>query len=73
MFPWLVTRAIHIEIIEELSSSAFINAERRFIAIRSPVTQFRCDSGINFVHVLDSLSVDAEFVEEGPVEEFLSS
>lgn len=67
LFTCLVTRAIHTEIIGELSSSAFIDAVRRFIAIRGPVTLFRSDRGTNFVGVLDSFSIDVEFVEDGPV------
>lgn len=44
LFTCLVTRGIHIELIEELSSSSFINALRRFTAIRGPVQQFRSDT-----------------------------
>ncbi|VDI84343.1 Hypothetical predicted protein [Mytilus galloprovincialis] len=49
LFACLVTRAIHLEVIEELSSSSFINAWRRFIALRGPVRQVRSDRGTNFV------------------------
>ena len=72
LFTCLVTRAIHIEVIEELSSSAFINALRRLLAIRGPVTQFRSDRGTNFVGATDDLSIDAHFVENGPVADFLN-
>ena len=33
MFTCLTSRAVHIEVIEDMSSSAFINALRRFISI----------------------------------------
>lgn len=69
----MVTRAIHIEVIEELSSAAFINALRRFIAIRGPVVQFRSDRGTNFIGATQDLSINAEFVEKGPVGTFLSN
>lgn len=49
LFTCLVTRAVHIEVVEEMSSSAFINAVRRFTAIRGPVKTFRSDQGTNFV------------------------
>lgn len=71
MFTCLVTRAIHIEIIEELTSSAFINALRRLIAIRGPVTQFRSDRGTNFVGATSELPIDAHFVEDEHVVQFL--
>lgn len=73
LFTCLVTRAIHIEVIEELTSSAFINALRRMVAIRGPVVQFRSDRGTNFVGGTDDLSIDAEFVEHGPVAKYLSN
>ena len=72
LFTCLVTRAIHTEVIEELSSSAFNNALRRLLAIRGPVTQFRSDRGTNFVGATDDLSIDAYFVENGPVADFLN-
>ena len=43
LFTCLSTRAVHIEIVEELSSSSFINALRRFMAIRGSVKIFRSD------------------------------
>nr|XP_034320016.1 uncharacterized protein LOC105322041 [Crassostrea gigas] len=72
LFTCLVTRAIHIEVIDELTSAAFINALRRFIAIRGQVTQFRSDRGTNFVGAVSDLSINAEFIENGPVSKFLS-
>lgn len=58
LFSCLVTRAIHIEIIEQLTSSSFINALRRFVAIGGPVTQFRSDRGANFVGTLEDLTIE---------------
>ncbi|CAC5390540.1 unnamed protein product [Mytilus coruscus] len=49
LFTYLVSRAIHIEVIEEMSSASFINAYRRFIAIRGSVKLLRSDRGTNFV------------------------
>ncbi|XP_062601577.1 uncharacterized protein LOC134263265 [Saccostrea cucullata] len=72
LFTCFVTRAIHIEVIEELTSGAFINALRRFIAVRGQVTQFRSDRGTNFVGAVNDLDIDAEFIENGPVSKFLS-
>ncbi|VDI30170.1 Hypothetical predicted protein [Mytilus galloprovincialis] len=37
LFTCLVIRAIHIEVVEELSSSSFINAMRRFISVSASV------------------------------------
>ncbi|XP_030589719.1 uncharacterized protein LOC115783168 [Archocentrus centrarchus] len=45
----LCSRAIHIEVVDDLSTDAFLNALRAFIAIRGNVRQLRCDRGTNFV------------------------
>ena len=71
IFACLVTRAIHLEVIEELSSSSFINAWRRFIALRGPVQQVRSDRGTNFIGATQDLSMIAQFVENQDVKNFL--
>lgn len=48
LFTCLSTRAIHIEVIESMDTSSFINALRRFLALRGPVIQMRSDCGTNF-------------------------
>ncbi|XP_019727407.1 uncharacterized protein LOC109516990 isoform X3 [Hippocampus comes] len=45
----MCSRAIHIEMLDDLTTDAFINALRAFIAIRGAVRQIRCDQGTNFV------------------------
>nr|XP_027222258.1 uncharacterized protein LOC113814400 [Penaeus vannamei] len=64
LFTCLTTRAIHIELVEEMSSSAFINALKRFEALRGKVKLYRSDRGTNFVGATDSLKIDAVNVEE---------
>nr|XP_034305596.1 uncharacterized protein LOC117682359 [Crassostrea gigas] len=71
MFSCLTTRAIHIEVIEEMSSSSFINALRRFEAIRGPVKVFRSDKGTNFVGAADELGIQTLNVEDGPIKKHL--
>ncbi|XP_060071093.1 uncharacterized protein LOC132551006 [Ylistrum balloti] len=41
LYTCLASRAIHIEIEEEMTTSAFINATRRFMAIRGKSSEFR--------------------------------
>ncbi|XP_068209384.1 uncharacterized protein [Palaemon carinicauda] len=71
LFSCLVTRAVHIELIEEMSSSAFINALRRFISLRGQVKIFRSDRGTNFIGAVDKLRIDSINVEDGPFRKFL--
>lgn len=49
LFTGLCTSAVHIEVVEEMSSSSFINALRRFFALRGPAKQVRSDCGTNFI------------------------
>ncbi|CAC5390484.1 unnamed protein product [Mytilus coruscus] len=72
LFTCLVSRAIHLEVIEEMSSASFINAYRRFIAIRGSVKLLRSDRGTNFVGAIQDLGITAEFIEKGPVDIRLS-
>lgn len=49
LFTCMCSRAVHIEMLDDMSTDAFINALRAFIAIRGAVRQIRCDQGTNFV------------------------
>ena len=71
IFTCLTCRAVHFEIVEEMSSSSFINALRRFLSIRGPVKIIRSDRGTNFVGAVRELSIDSIRVEDGPVKNFL--
>ena len=71
LFTCLCTRAVHIEIVEDMSSSSFINALIRFITIRGRVVQFSSDRGMNFVGATEELSIHAINVEDPTVKNFL--
>ena len=45
----LASRAVHIELLDDLSTDCFLNGLRCFIAIRGKVRVIRCDQGTNFV------------------------
>ena len=49
LFCCFSTRAIHIEVLESMDTSCFINALRRFFALRGPATSLHSDCGTNFV------------------------
>ena len=57
LFTCLSVRAIHIELIEELTTSSFINAFKRFTSLRGPVKLIRSDQGTNFVGASKLLDV----------------
>ncbi|XP_021324883.3 uncharacterized protein [Danio rerio] len=49
IFTCLSSRAIHLEMLDDLSTDVFINALRCFISLRGAVSHLRCDQGTNFV------------------------
>ena len=49
IFTCLCSRAIHLEMLDDLSTDIFINSLRCFIAIRGPVQKLYSDQGTNFV------------------------
>ena len=70
-FTCLTTRAIHVEIVEELSTSSFINALWRFIAIRGNVKELRSHRGTNFIGTVEALKADCVNVEDTSLRKFL--
>lgn len=56
MVTCLASRAVHIELLDDLSSTAFINGIRNVIAIRGPIREIRCDRGTNFIGAITELA-----------------
>lgn len=49
LFICFATRAIHLELVSDASTAQFMQALRRFIARRGPITDIWSDNGTNFV------------------------
>lgn len=49
LFTCLCSRAVHIELLNDMSTDAFLNSLRAFIALRGNVRQLQSDQGTNFV------------------------
>nr|XP_055046841.1 uncharacterized protein LOC129432444 [Misgurnus anguillicaudatus] len=71
LFTCMSTRAIHIEVIESLDTSSFINALRRFFSIRGPAKQIRSDCGTNFVGASKELKFSTD-TNKKEIQNFLS-
>ncbi|XP_077334596.1 vomeronasal type-2 receptor 26-like [Lithobates pipiens] len=63
--------AVRIELIESMDTSSFINALRRFIAIRGPVKHIRSDRGTNFVGAAKELQIFSN-LDNNSVERYLN-
>jgi len=71
IFTCMSTRGVHIEVVEEMSTSSFINAFKRFVSIRGDVKLIRSDRGTNFIGATDHLGINGINVEDGPVKNYL--
>ncbi|KAK3545643.1 hypothetical protein QTP70_008781 [Hemibagrus guttatus] len=71
LFTCMSTRAIHIELIDCMDSSTFINALRRFFALRGPVKQIRSDCGTNFVGACKELEIVLTDSQQPSVKRYL--
>ncbi|XP_062542316.1 uncharacterized protein LOC134210285 [Armigeres subalbatus] len=49
LFVCLVVKAVHLEVVSDLSTAACINAVKRFIAYRGRVLELHCDNATTFV------------------------
>ncbi|XP_075157654.1 uncharacterized protein LOC142230919 [Haematobia irritans] len=63
LFTCLTVRAIHLEIVTDLSTDAFLIALRNFINRRGIPTQIRSDNGKNFVAIKKELRNELEFLD----------
>ncbi|XP_067940188.1 uncharacterized protein [Watersipora subatra] len=56
LFTCFYSRAIHIEVVDDLTTDAFINALRCFLAIRGSVKRIYCDHGTNFIGGINEMN-----------------
>jgi len=63
MFICFTTKAVHIEVVEELTSSAFIATLRRFSARRGKPATIWSDNGTNFVGAQRELAIYTKNIE----------
>ena len=72
IFTCLTVRAVHIELIESMDTSSFINALCRFLAVRGPVAELRSDCGTNFVGARNELEAVLKEMNKKDIEVFLN-
>ncbi|XP_061155339.1 uncharacterized protein LOC133168099 [Syngnathus typhle] len=72
LFTCLSTRAVHIEVIESMDTSSFINSLRRFFAIRGPSQQLHSDRGTNFIGACKELEFE-KVLKESEVQTYTNS
>ena len=73
MFTCLVSRAIHLEVAENLDTSSCINAIRRFIARRGEIRELHSDNGTNFVGASSELKQALAELNQEAIEGFTTN
>jgi hypothetical protein len=68
----MCSRAVHIEVLDDMTTDAFINALRCFIAIRGTVRQIRCDQGSNFIGAKNEFSEALKEMDGGRLQAYLA-
>ena len=71
LFTCLTTRAIHLEVASDLTTDAFINALRRFLARRGPILHLFSDNGTNFVSAEKTLREELQIWNQHVIKDFL--
>lgn len=60
----LYSRAIHLEVLEDMTTDCLILAMRCFMAVRGPISTITCDNGTNFVGMHNELSRQQNLADE---------
>lgn len=72
LFTCMASRAVHVETANSLTTDSFINALRRFVAIRGPLRLLRSDQGTNFVGAERELREALLEMDQNKVRQFLT-
>lgn len=73
LFICLVTKAVHVELVSDLSTSSFIATLKRFVARRGKPTKIECDNAKNFRGAANALKELYELFQTQQAEHAISS
>ena len=71
IFTCLASQAIHVEVANSLNTDSFLNALRRFLALRCPIRQLRSDQGTNFIGANNEIESAKREMHLKKVQDFL--
>jgi Family of unknown function (DUF5641) len=73
IFVCMSTKAVHIELVSDLSAKAFLAALSRFISRRGYCSNIYCDNGTNFVGANNELSALHQMFEDERTQEQIAN
>ena len=71
VFTCLASRAVHIETVNTMNTDSFVNALRRFLAVRGPCRTIRCDQGTNIMGAARELKEAWLSLDHDKIKQFL--
>lgn len=72
IFTCMYSRAVHIELLDDLTTDAFLNALRCFEALRGPADTLYCDNGTNFIGARNKLNKELANMMESKLKQYLA-
>lgn len=72
IFTCLASRAVHIELLSDMTTNSFINGLRRFIALRGPISHLYSDQGSNFIGAATEFTKAMGELDPKDLEQFLA-
>ena len=67
IFTSLSSRAVHLEVVQNMETDSFIQALRKFIARRGNIKLIRCDNGTNFASAKSELQRSLSEMDEDKI------
>ena len=66
----MVTRAIHVELVDSIDTDSFINALQRLISRRGKPNTILLDCGLNFKDAVEELKLEHDSVSQMKITDF---
>ena len=73
IFTCLYSRAIHLEMVDDMTSDSFINSLRCFQAIRGPIQTLTSDAGTNFLGAKNEFVKALQVMQDSEMKRYIES
>ena len=73
IFTCFSSRALNLEVVQNMETDSLIQALRRFIVLRENINLIRCDNGTNVVGAKSELQMALSGIDEEQILNFLQN